>query len=84
MSYSVLIVPSALKSLKKLPESIKNLIDIKLNSLSENPRPPGCKKLIADDAWRVRIGDYRVIYEIHDEKITVIVVKIGNRKDVYR
>jgi mRNA interferase RelE/StbE len=84
MSYSVLIVPSALKFLKKLPESIKKIIDKKIISLSENPRPPGCKKLIADEAWRVRIGDYRIIYEIHDDKITVIVIKIGNRKDVYK
>jgi Cytotoxic translational repressor of toxin-antitoxin stability system len=84
MSYSVLILPSALKSLNKLPEPVKKLIDKKINSLSENPRPHGCKKLIADDAWRVRIGDYRVIYEINDQKITVIIVKIGNRKEVYR
>jgi mRNA interferase RelE/StbE len=57
MSYSVLIVPSALKSIKKIPESIKKLIDKKILALSENPRPSGCKKLIADEAWRVRVGD---------------------------
>ena len=84
MKYSVLIVSSALKSLRKIPESIKKTIDNKILLLSENPRPPGCKKLIADDAWRMRVGDYRIIYEIHDEKILVIVIKIGNRKEVYR
>jgi mRNA interferase RelE/StbE len=84
MNYSVLIVPSALKSLKKIPDSIKKIIDKKILTLSENPRPHGCKKLIADDAWRIRVGDYRIIYEIHDEKIMVIVIKIGNRKEIYR
>lgn len=54
-------------------------------ALSSNPRPPGCVKLTgADDLWRVRIRDYRIIYTIRDDQLVVVVVKVGNRKDVYR
>ena len=54
-------------------------------ALSSNPRPAGCAKLTgADNLWRVRIRDYRIIYTIRDDQLLVVVVKVGNRKDVYR
>jgi mRNA interferase RelE/StbE len=48
------------------------------------PRPPGCKKLRGENAWRIRVGDYRIIYEIHDQISQVIVVTVGHRREVYR
>ncbi|RLE22907.1 MAG: type II toxin-antitoxin system RelE/ParE family toxin [Acidobacteria bacterium] len=52
--------------------------------LTENPRPPGCRKLSGRPAWRIRIGSYRVIYEIHDDRLLVFVVAIGARREIYR
>jgi mRNA interferase RelE/StbE len=51
--------------------------------LEQDPRPPGCKKLKGRDAWRIRIGDYRVIYEINDGHLIVTVITIGHRREVY-
>ncbi len=53
--------------------------------MSLNPRPPGVVKLEGDEnLWRIRIGDYRVIYEIHDDRLVVVVLRVANRKDAYR
>ncbi len=81
--YSVLILPSAQKQLSKLPNAIATRIEDKMMELGEDPRPPGCKKLKGREAWRIRIGDYRAIYEIHDGKLIVIVITIGHRREVY-
>jgi mRNA interferase RelE/StbE len=81
--YTVLILPSAQKQLSKLPNAIASRIEDKLLELEGDPRPPGCKKLRGRDAWRIRIGDYRAIYEIHDGKLIVTVITIGHRRDVY-
>lgn len=81
--YTVLILPSAQKQLSKLPNAIASRIEDKLLELEHDPRPPGCKKLKGRDAWRIRIGDYRAIYEIHDGKLTVTVITIGHRREVY-
>ena len=56
----------------------------KIRALSENPRPPGSKKLTGRGELRVRIGNYRVIYEINDYQLTVLVINVGHRKEVYR
>ncbi|MFM7205482.1 MAG: type II toxin-antitoxin system RelE family toxin [Planctomycetaceae bacterium] len=55
-----------------------------LEGLAESPRPEGCSKLTGRDAWRVRVGDYRIIYEVHDDTQVVLVVVIRHRKDAYR
>jgi mRNA interferase RelE/StbE len=56
-----------------------------MRALAENPRPPGCKKLRGgENLWRIRVGDFRVIYEIHDDVLVIVVVSVGNRRDVYR
>lgn len=81
--YTVLILPSAQKQLDKLPNAIATRIEDKLLDLEQDPRPPGCKKLRGRDAWRTRIGDYRVIYEINDGKLLVTVIAIGHRREVY-
>jgi mRNA interferase RelE/StbE len=54
-----------------------------LRKLSVNPRPSGCKKIKGRDAWRIRVGDYRAIYEIEDGKLIIRIISIGHRKDVY-
>jgi mRNA interferase RelE/StbE len=81
--YTVLILPSVQKQLNKLPGAIATRIEDKLLELEQDPRPPGCKKLKGRDAWRIRIGDYRAIYEIHDGRLIVTVITIGHRREVY-
>ena len=81
--YTVFILPSAQKQLNKLPGAIATRIEDKLLELEQDPRPPGCKKLKGRDAWRIRIGDYRVIYEINDDRLIVTVITIGHRREVY-
>jgi mRNA interferase RelE/StbE len=81
--YTVLILPSAQKQLSKLPNAIASRIEDRLLELEDDPRPPGCKKLKGRDAWRIRIGDYRVIYEINDGQLVITVIVIGHRKEVY-
>jgi mRNA interferase RelE/StbE len=85
MSYSVLLAPAAERQLKALAEPIQKRIVKRLRTLKENPRPQGVKKLAGeDDLYRIREGDYRIIYTIRDKELIVLVVKIGNRKEVYR
>jgi mRNA interferase RelE/StbE len=82
-NYTVLILPSAQKQLSKLPNAIATRIEDNILELEHDPRPPGCKKLKGRDAWRILIGDYRVIYEIHDGQLFVTVITIGHRREVY-
>jgi mRNA interferase RelE/StbE len=72
------------KDFKKLPKTDAESILKRIESLSENPRPPESKKLTNDDSHRIRVGNYRVIYDIRDAVLVVLVLKVGNRKDVYR
>ena len=81
--YTVLILPSAHKQLSKLPGAVATRIEDKLSELEHDPRPSGCKKLRGRDAWRIRIGDYRAIYEIDDGRLIVTVITIGHRREVY-
>ncbi len=85
MPYSVLLSRNAQKQLRKLPSNIADLIEQRLLALEENPHPSGCKKLIGEDnGWRIRVGDYRVLYEIQDGALIVHVVDIDHRKDIYK
>ncbi len=85
MRYRVEFSPHANREFKKLPKTVKEEIDSVINALAENPRPYGYRKLHRwEDKYRVRIGDYRVIYEIHDGVLLVLVVSVGDRADVYR
>ncbi len=83
MPYTVELTLSAQKQLSKLPNIIAERIEESLLELEENPRPNGCKKLKGRTAYRIRIGDYRAIYTINDTVLTVIIVKIGHRREVY-
>lgn len=82
--YKVVVSKSAAKELSKLPSTINNRIVKAVLNLSDDPRPQGSKKLKGgSENWRIRIGDYRVIYAIDDEILIVDVRKVGHRKDMY-
>jgi mRNA interferase RelE/StbE len=83
-SYSLQIDRDAWRDLMKLSEALRETILDAIYSLEMAPRPSGCKKLKGGEGlYRIRVGDYRVVYEIEDAKLVVVVVKIGNRKDIY-
>jgi len=81
--YKIEIKRSAVKEIKKSPSKDLKKILVKISSLAENPRPKGCVKLSADEKYRVRVEIYRILYEVKDKHLIVIVVKIAHRKDVY-
>lgn len=83
-NYKILIKPSAAKELEVVPKLDCQRITERILSLSENPRPIGAVKMTGMDRCRIRQGDYRILYEIHDREVVVIVVKVGNRREVYR
>ena len=83
-SYSLLIKPSALKELEAVPPKDRRRLVTRIEGLAANPRPHGCEKLSGLEQYRIRQGDYRVIFGVDDEVRTVVVVKIGHRRDVYR
>lgn len=83
--FRVFIKPSAKKELIAVTtKKDRQRIVRRIQSLSENPRPPGCQKLSGYDRYRIRQGDYRIVYEIRDLEVLVVVIKIGHRRDVYR
>jgi mRNA interferase RelE/StbE len=82
--YSLLIKPSALKELEAIPPKDRRRIVRRIEGLAVDPRPPGCEKLSGLEQYRVRQGDYRVIYSVDDEARTAVIVKVGHRRDVYR
>ena len=85
MTYTVKIAPAAERHIKKLESSIQRRIIRRLEGLEANPRPPGVKKLSGTESlYRIRVGDYRIIYEIRDKDLVVLVAKVGHRGDVYR
>ena len=84
MTYSVTVLPAAVRAIRKLPPEGKRRVQAVLEVLAENPRPPASKRLTARTEWRVRSGDYRVLYRIEDSELVVIVVDAGHRRDIYR
>jgi len=82
--YSVELKSSASKELERLPPNLIQRVFPKLEALGADPRPRGCKKLKGgQDVWRIRVGDYRVVYSINDEKRLVSVTRIRHRGEVY-
>jgi len=84
LAYRVRIEKQASKALEKIDVVIRKRIVEVIRSLADNPKPPGSKKMKNREGWRVRIGDYRVIYGVNDERSFVSVAKIGHRREVYR
>lgn len=83
-SYSIQLTRSAAKELESVPTKDRLRIVRRIGALAGNPRPAGAEKLSGDDKYRIRQGDYRILYEIVDEQLVVTVVRIGNRREVYR
>jgi mRNA interferase RelE/StbE len=82
--YHIIVGNKAQKELNRLPESIKEQISAALDDLQNDPRPPGCKKLHFLEGFRIRQGNYRVLYAIDDKKKELRIFKVGHRRDVYR
>lgn len=82
--YSITIEKSALKNLQKIPKSDQTNIVTAIRNLAFHQRPTGSKKLTGRSGWRLRVGRYRVIYEIKDTNCSILVVDIDHRKDIYR
>ena len=83
-NYKVEIKKSAQKEIENLPSVILKKIVAKIQTLSSEPRPNGSKKLTSDEKYRLRVGDYRILYSIEDDKLIIFVVKVGHRKSVYQ
>ena len=83
-SYKLLIKRSAAKELEALPPKVRRSIASKIAALAKTPRPPGVEKLSGQEKYRIRHGDYRILFAIDDGALTVTVVRIGHRRDVYR
>jgi mRNA interferase RelE/StbE len=83
--YRVFIKPSAKKELVAIPsKKDRQRIVRRIQSLAEDPLPPGCQKLSGYDRYRLRQGRYRIVYAIRDEELVVLVIRIGHRREVYR
>ena len=83
-SYSLEIKRSAAKELAQLPPKDRGRVVARIQALADDPRPVGAEKLSGQERYRVRQGDYRILYEIEDQILRIMVVKIGHRRDVYR
>jgi mRNA interferase RelE/StbE len=85
LTYFLQFKPLALRQLEKLPRDVQKKLAAKIELLRDDPFPAGCKKMAAIyDTWRVRVGDYRVVYQVHQKVLLVLVLAVGHRKDVYR
>ena len=83
--YHVEFTSGAARQLKKLPRDVQRRLAVAIDGLEQEPRPQGVKRLSAEEGiYRIRVGDYRVLYQIHDKILVVLVVSVGDRKDIYR
>ena len=84
MTYEIEVAPSAARQIRKLDASARRRIQAAIELLAQDPRPPRARKLVGGAGeWRVRTGDYRIVYEIHDGRLVVLVVAVGHRREVY-
>lgn len=85
MRYRIEVAPPAARQLRKLDVQARQRVQAAIELLADEPRPAGAKKLAGGEGeWRVRTGDYRVVYEIHDQVLVVLVVAVGHRREIYR
>ena len=82
--YNIFFKESVWKDFSSIPKKDLKKILKRIELLSENPRPPGCEKLTGKDRYRLRQGRYRIVYAIRDDELSIWVVKVGHRKDIYR
>lgn len=81
--YRIEVTRAAQRDLTALPKSVFKRVDVKIQSLAEDPHPRGTKKL-EDNLFRVRIGDYRIIYQVVSDTITIAIIRVRHRREVYR
>ena len=85
MTYRIEVKPQAEKALAKIPHPHRRRIARAIDALARNPRPPGSAKLAGgDDAYRLRVGVYRIVYQVLDKVLIVYIVRVAHRKDIYR
>ncbi|WP_449407408.1 type II toxin-antitoxin system RelE family toxin [Microbacterium maritypicum] len=85
MTYSVVVAPAAIRQLRKMDAVARRRIQAAIDLLAENPRPPAATRLVNfEGEWRVRVGDYRIVYDIHDRELLVLVLSTAHRREVYR
>ena len=84
MSYGIQLLPVAVRAIRKLPPEGKRRVQAVIEILADDPRPPAARKLTGRPEWRVRSGDYRVLYRIEDAVLTVVIVDAGHRREIYR
>ena len=85
MAYTIQFKPLALRQLEKLPRDVQKRLAAKIDALQDDSFPAGCRKMAGlPDTWRVRAGDYRVVYQVHRGILLILVLTVGHRKDVYR
>ena len=83
-SYKIFVKPSVERELLRIPKQDLQRIDRRIRLLSTDPRPPGCEKLSGESDYRVRQGDYRIVYRVNDDDGIVEIFKVGHRREVYR
>ena len=83
MAYRIEVSPAAERKIRKLEATVRRKVLNKIEALGRNPRPTGVEKLTDTGVYRVRVGDYRIIYDIEDKVTTVLVLKVGDRKEIY-
>ena len=84
MTYEVRLAPAAVRQLRTLDPPGRRRVQAAIDLLAEDPRPPGARQLVGGAGeWRVRTGDFRIIYDIRDGELLVLVIKVGHRRDVY-
>jgi mRNA interferase RelE/StbE len=84
MAYSVGVERRAQKQIARLSTEMQDRVGAALQTLTEEPRPPGCLRLTNRGGWRIRVGDYRIVYEIDDDQREMTVLRVAHRRDVYR
>jgi len=84
MAYEVDLSSRAAREFLKLPRPVQRRLAQKIDLLAEDPRPPGAEKLVGLDAFRIRVGDHRIVYLVDDRSRVVTIARIGHRRDVYR
>lgn len=82
--YAVQLLPSAAKALSRLDRSVQVRVARRIDRLAADPRADAVKLRGAEDVWRARVGDYRVLYRIKDDRLVVLIIRIGHRREVYR
>jgi mRNA interferase RelE/StbE len=83
-NYRILIKKSAAKELEAIPRKDRERIISRIQALGSDPRPLGSEKFAGDEKYRIRQGDYRVLYQIEDDAVLVVVVKVAHRREAYR